>query len=123
MIKELYKFTEINEAIGDCNAFCQQVLGMKPVKGKNNYNAPYRASSDSGAFTVYNDSWHDFVTGESGTPLDLYSIMKCNNDKQQAQLELGRKYNLKPQRFTAKREEKFSIQSKLDEGWKLMKEY
>lgn len=105
---KLYDWNEI-KATGDCVAFCENVLGLKAAhRGREwtKFNNPWRPGSDSGAFAVCKEGYHDHVSGESGSILDLCAHAKFGGDLWQAQEFLGQQYGIK-ERGSAKTKRRF----------------
>ncbi|MDD5698922.1 MAG: hypothetical protein PHH77_09940, partial [Victivallaceae bacterium] len=83
---------------------------MQPAKGhKDRFNIPWRSGSDSGALSINENGWHDFVSSESGGTLELVRRVKFQgapeNEKdriQEAQQWLGDHLGLEPNMTTQK---------------------
>lgn len=91
---KLFSYDAIKEA-GDCLAYARDVLGMQEVK-PGRFHCPWRPDSDSAAFAVDDRGWHDHVTKESGSIIDLVARVRHNGDMMSAQQELGEHYSLTP---------------------------
>ena len=120
---EFYSFEEIKNA-GDCLDYAKNVLMLKPADDTNNqFNIPWRPGSDSGALSIKEKTWLDFVTGDSGSIIDLVS--RCRNiDNIAAQAELGKYYNLAPKMQKKKDYHPGSLYDEfLKKGYTVTKEY
>jgi len=116
-----YSYKEIKE-IGNCLNFIK-ILGINPVSG-NSFNIPWRSGSDSGALSINEKGWTDFVTDEKGSIIDLCAKIKFGGDIIQSQEFLGQHYNLKPvniKRKAVKQQTRF--QSLLDKDYKVISQY
>jgi len=92
---EFYDYDEIKEA-GSCLDYAITVLNMTPVKGeRDQFNIPWRPASDSGALSINETGWVDFVTNDKGSILDLVVRFR-QVDLLSAQKELGEYYKLDP---------------------------
>ena len=64
--------------VADCVDVSERILGMTRVSESNGwvrFNCPWRNGSDSGAFAVKKEGWHDHVTKEHGdVGLDSYNV-------------------------------------------------
>lgn len=104
----IYDYDAI-KAAGDCVDYCQRVLGLAP-QGKSGewvkFNNPWRPGSDSGAFSVSAKGYHDHVSDESGSILDLCANARHGGDMWAAQEELGQMLGLKP-KLAAKQKRRF----------------
>ena len=95
---KIYDWQQIKDK-ADCVALCEQQLGMKR-QGQSGewvrFNNPWRAGSDSGAFSVRKSGYKDHVSGESGSALDLIANAKFSGDLWAAQEFLGELLELDP---------------------------
>ena len=91
---EFYDFDEI-KAAGSCLDYAKNVLGLRPVNGHDGFNIPWRPGSDSGALSISETGWHDFVSKESGSILDLVERAE-GIDMIAVQRKLGEYYSLEP---------------------------
>lgn len=101
----IYDFNDI-KAAGDCVDYCTRILGLAP-QGKSGkwtkFNSPLRPGSDSGAFSVSREGFHDHVSSESGSIIDLCALARHGGDLFAAAAELGPMYNVKPRSVTRQR--------------------
>lgn len=94
----IYSFDEI-KARGDCLRYMREVMGQQSVgtadKEWVEFNSPFRPGSDSHAFKVSKVGFHDFVTEETGSIIDLAMRFRgC--DMFEAASELGEWIGLQP---------------------------
>lgn len=95
---KLYSYDEI-KAAGDCVSYMTGRLGLKPESKRGEwtrFNCPWRPGSDSGAFAVRREGWHDHVEKEHGSIIDLCARASHNGDMMAAQAELGSWLGLTP---------------------------
>jgi len=90
-----YNYDDIKKT-GDCLKFAKTVLNMNPVNSNDMFHIPWRAGSDSGALSINERGWTDFVTNKKGSIIDLCAKVFFGGDIIQAQEFLGQHYNLKP---------------------------
>ena len=118
-----YNYKEIKQ-IGNCLDFTKTDLNMKPVSGNDSFNIPWRPGSDSGALSINDRGWHDFVTKESGSIIDLCAKVKFGGDIIQSQEYLGKHYNLTPVNIKTKAvNQQTRFQTLLDKGYKVIRQY
>ena len=95
---DIYDYDEIKEA-ADCVEYCKRELGMSPTGTSGNFmqfHNPWRAGSDSGAFSVAKTGFTDHVSGEKGSIIDLVANAQFGGDLFGAQDHLGRYFDLTP---------------------------
>ena len=95
---KIYDWQQIKDK-ADCVALCETQLGLKR-QGQSGewvrFNNPWRAGSDSGAFSVKRTGYKDHVSGESGSAIDLIANAKFSGDLWAAQEFLGELLELEP---------------------------
>lgn len=75
----IYSFDEI-KARGDCIRYMTEIIGAQAQGSTDKewveFNSPFRAGSDSKAFKVSRVGFHDFVTEDTGSIIDLCMLHK-----------------------------------------------
>lgn len=125
---KFYDFAEIQQN-GSCLQLARQ-FGLKATNAAGNmFNIPWRSGSDSGALSVSDSGWKDFVSGESGGIVEFVRRVKFlgapenRQDKlQDAQEWLGNFLGLSPA-FEPEKKQCISQKNLEVDGFSLKKTY
>jgi hypothetical protein len=91
---KFFNFDKIKEA-ANCLDIAKEI-GLQ-VDGSGRTSATWRGGDNQTAVSISATGWHDFVTEESGSVIDLVALVKFDGDRQQAQSWLGDRLRLDPE--------------------------
>lgn len=128
MIERFYDYDQL-QSQSNCLEIALS-MGMQAVKGqKNKFNIPWRAGSDSGALSINDKGWNDFVSKDKGGTLELVRRVQFKgdpgnkNDKlQEAQQWLGDQLGIEAG-MTSQKDRKTRSDYLKEDGFKMTKSY